>query len=88
MTFCIHQNSWSVEVRQWRKLGFPYPMSKSAATLGATAQGSTALGTALAFLSSFVVVSFAVQVIASAPQTSESTVLPHQATLWSTLGQS
>lgn len=64
-----------------------FPMSKSAATVGATAQGSTALATALAFLSSFVVVSFAVQVIASAPQTSESTVLPHQATLWSTLGQ-
>ena len=62
-------------------------MSRSAVTAHATAQGSRALGTALAFLSSFVVVSFAVQTIASAPLANENTVIPHQATLWSALGQ-
>lgn len=64
-------------------------MSRNAATAAhTTAQGSKTLGTALAFLSGFVVVSFAVQTIASAPLASENTVIPHQATLWSALGQS
>ena len=63
-------------------------MPKGAATADTTtAQGSTAVGAALAFLSSFVVISFAVQVIASAPQPRENTILPHQAALWSALGQ-
>lgn len=63
-------------------------MSRSAATEHAAAQGSKALGTVLAFLSGFVVVSFAVQTIASAPLANENTVIPHQATLWGALGQS
>lgn len=64
-------------------------MSRNAATVAhPAAQDSKALGTALAFLSGFVVVSFAVQIVASAPQASENTVIPHQATLWSPLGRS
>ncbi|MCY4173433.1 MAG: hypothetical protein OXF25_05100 [Cyanobacteria bacterium MAG CAR3_bin_5] len=63
-------------------------MSRNAATVAhTTAQGSKALSTALAFLSGFVVVSFAVQTVASAPQAGENTVIPHQATLWSALGR-
>ncbi len=52
-----------------------------------TAKETTALGTAVAFLAGFVVASFAVQVVASAPRTNGDIVVPHQATLWSTLGQ-
>ena len=61
-------------------------MPPTAGAAGAKAQGTGALGTALAFLSGFVVVSFAVQTIASAPP-SDKNVIPHQATLWSALGQ-
>ncbi|KKZ13339.1 MAG: hypothetical protein TE42_00715 [Candidatus Synechococcus spongiarum SP3] len=63
-------------------------MPKSVTTGHATDQGSRALGAALAFLSGFVVVSFAVQIIASAPLASDNAVIPHQATLWSALGPS
>ena len=62
-------------------------MPSSTASVRAKAQGATALGTALAFLSGFVVVSFAIQTIASAPLASDNNVIPHQAILWSALGQ-
>ena len=87
MTFCIRHNSGSVEAPTIAGACLP-TMPKSVAAAHATNQGSKALGAALAFLSSFVVVSFAVQTIASAPLANDNTVIPHQATLWSALGQS
>ena len=86
MTLCIRRNSGLVEVLIMGGACFP-TMPKSVATTHATDQGAKALGAALAFLSGFVVVSFAVQTIASAPLANENTVIPHQATLWSSLGQ-
>ena len=66
------------------------PSSTAATTADVrTKAQATALGTALAFLSGFVVVSFGIQTIASAPGASDDNrIIPHQATLWSPLGRS